>query len=48
MIQQACDEDPPEGSWGKDVTIYFVCEDATVLHHEITKKVVETSITEPS
>jgi uncharacterized glyoxalase superfamily protein PhnB len=35
MLQQADDEDGPAESWGRGVTLYFVCDDADAMHAEL-------------
>ena len=43
MLQQSTDEDPPATTWGKGMTIYFVCGDANEAHQEFTARGVKAS-----
>ena len=48
MLQQECESDPPAEERGKGVTLYFICDDATALYEEITRRSVQATKPEVS
>ena len=43
MLQQATDEDPPPATWGKGLTLYFLCDDVDALYSTLAERNVGAS-----
>ena len=43
MLQQATAEDPPADSWGRGVTLYFLCDQASEAYKRFRERGIEAS-----
>ena len=43
MLQQQCEGDPPPATWGKGMTLYFICDDAAAAFQEFCERGVDAS-----
>ena len=43
MLQQATAEDPPAASWGRGMTLYFLCDDASEAYRQFQERGIDAS-----
>lgn len=43
MLQQACEEDPPANTWGRGLTLYIQCDNATAVYRELCTRGVDAT-----